>query len=213
VYSLKPKFQELLRPAARLLISRGATANEVTVAAGVLSAATGLLVVFYRSSPRAFLALPLVLFIRMSLNAIDGLMACEFNQRTSLGTYLNELGDVASDAFLILPFAYVPGIDPIWIGIVIVLATISEMAGTVGAMVGATRRYDGPMGKSDRALVFGVLAFWIGCGSPGLSRLPALSQLLPLAAPILSALIALTIRNRIRGGLSEAGLIVENTHA
>jgi CDP-diacylglycerol--glycerol-3-phosphate 3-phosphatidyltransferase len=159
----------------------------------MLSAVTGLWLVYERAWPGAFLVLPPVLLVRMGLNAIDGLMAREFNQRTRLGAYLNELTDVASDALLILPFAYVPGIDPLWIGITIVLAIVSEMAGVMGA----TRRYDGPMGKSDRALVFGTLAVWIGLGLPGLAQI---EQWTP---SVVSGMIAFTIQNRVRGGLGK----------
>ena len=51
-----------------------------------------------------------------------------------------------------------------WVGAVIVLAVICEFAGVLGPTVGASRRYDGPMGKSDRAFVFGALGLWIGLG-------------------------------------------------
>ena len=39
-------------------------------------------------------------------------------------------------------------------------------------MVGASRRYDGPMGKSDRAFVFGALGLWVGLATraAGLGR-------------------------------------------
>ena len=45
---------------------------------------------------------------------------------------------------------------------VIVLSGVSEMAGALGPMVGALRQYDGPLGKSDRALLFGTLGLWLG---------------------------------------------------
>ena len=49
-------------------------------------------------------------------------------------------------------------------------------------MVGASRRYDGPLGKSDRALVFGTLGFWIGIRAP----LPAwLGAIVPVVAALL----------------------------
>ena len=35
------------------------------------------------------------------------------------------------------------------------------MTGVVAVMTGASRRYDGPMGKSDRAFVFSLFALWI----------------------------------------------------
>ena len=39
----------------------------------------------------------------MALNAIDGMLAREFNQKSRLGGYLNEITDVVSDAALYLP--------------------------------------------------------------------------------------------------------------
>jgi CDP-diacylglycerol--glycerol-3-phosphate 3-phosphatidyltransferase len=144
------------------------------------------------------LALPLFLAVRMALNAMDGMLAREFGQKSNLGAYLNELTDVISDAFLYLPFAFLAGFDPLWIAAVIVLAVVSEMAGTVSVMTGASRRYDGPMGKSDRAFVFGALGLWIGLGFNVASFI---SYLFPR---LMVFLLALTIVNRVRKGLAEA---------
>lgn len=197
VYSLKPSFQKLLRPIARWLVSQGVTANQVTLWAGALSTGTGALL-SWQETPRGwFLILPFVLFIRMALNALDGLMAREFHQQTRLGAYLNELTDVVSDAFLILPFERVPGIDPWWIALTIFLATISEMTGALGMAIGASRRYDGPMGKSDRAVVFGAFAVWVGLGK---AIVPEVLKVVPV---VTSILIAWTVFNRVRGGLAE----------
>jgi CDP-diacylglycerol--glycerol-3-phosphate 3-phosphatidyltransferase len=57
--------------------------------------------------PRVFWLLPLVLFVRMALNAIDGMLAREHNQASKLGMFLNEICDIVSDMALILPFALV----------------------------------------------------------------------------------------------------------
>jgi CDP-diacylglycerol--glycerol-3-phosphate 3-phosphatidyltransferase len=177
------------------LAEAGVTANQVTLFACGLSIATGVLIVL---RPAFLIVLPAVLLIRMALNAIDGILAREFGQKSALGAYLNELTDVVSDAFLYFPFARIPGFDPIWIGAVIVLAVISEMAGVLGLTVGGSRRYDGPMGKSDRAFDFGVLAIAVHVGhlpgwfSWGFPRLIALA-------------LVHTIVNRVRNGLAEAG--------
>ena len=81
--------------------------------------------------------------------------------------------------------------------LVAIAAIIGEMAGGLGPMLGGTRRYDGPLGKSDRAFAFGLLAFLIGVGlTPGMWSTIYLSVLL--------ALSALTIVNRARGIVAEA---------
>lgn len=197
IYLLKPRFQNLLRPLAGQLVSRGATANQITVFACVVSVGTGTLLSWQRTPRAWFLILPFWLFLRMGLNALDGLIAREFHQQTRLGAYLNELTDVVSDAFLILPFARVPGIDLSSAAVMIFLAMISEMTGVLGMAIGGSRRYDGPMGKSDRAVFFGSLALWLGMGR----SIPP--QALTLIAGGISILIALTIYNRVRSGLAE----------
>lgn len=194
IYSLKPRFQGLLRPAVRWMASAGITANQVTLLACAASVALGIVLCV---DARWMLALPFFLFVRMALNAVDGMLAREFGQKSRLGAYLNELTDVIADSFLYLPFAYLPGFQPLWIGVVIVLAVISEMTGVVGVMTGASRRYDGPMGKSDRAFAFGALALWIGLGGP-------VSAEFAYAFPVvLALLLGLTIVNRARKGLAE----------
>lgn len=168
IYDLKPRFQRLLRPLVRGLAAGGITANQVTVGAAVLSIVTGAVIARWPDSPRLLLLLPPVLLARMALNAIDGMLAREHGQRSRLGALLNELGDVIADAALYLPFALVPGLEPGVVVAAVVLAIIGEMTGVVAIQIGAARRYDGPMGKSDRAGWFGLLALLLGLGvSPG----------------------------------------------
>lgn len=196
LYDIKPRFQNLLRPLVRRLAVAGVTANAVTLLAMALSVALGLALTAGGLPRAAFLLLPGWLFLRMALNAIDGMLAREHGQRSVLGAYLNELTDVVSDAALYLPFAFVAPFDPGWVGAVIWLAAVSEMAGALGPMVGASRRYEGPMGKSDRAFVFGALGLAVGLGA-------ALPAWLGWIMPVLAALIALNTVHRIRAGLAE----------
>ena len=58
-----------------------------------------------------FFLLPVILLVRMGLNAVDGMLAREFGQKSRLGAVLNEVGDVLSDAALYLPLALVPQIS------------------------------------------------------------------------------------------------------
>ncbi len=196
IYALKPKFQALLRPLAGGLARAGVTANQVTVAAAVVSVALGAFVAARAPERWPFLLIPLWMFVRMALNAIDGMLAREHGQKSRLGAYLNELTDVVSDAALYLPFALIPPFSPLWTGIVIVLAVVSEFAGVLGPMVGASRRYDGPMGKSDRAFVFGALGLWIGLAS-------TLPDWAAYVMPALAFAVVWTIVNRVLRGLRE----------
>ena len=91
IYDLKPKFQDLLRPLLIKLEAVGVTANQVTLFACALCIFTGLSIAVHPNNIAYLLWLPAVLFIRMALNAIDGMLAREFNQQTKLGAILNEL--------------------------------------------------------------------------------------------------------------------------
>jgi len=196
IYAIKPAFQNLLRPLCRWLAARGITANQVTVSALLLSIITGMLLVLGYAEPIVFLLLPFVLFVRMALNAIDGMLAREHAMQSALGAILNELCDVVSDVALYLPFALLPGVLPWLVVIAVICAVISEMTGVIAVQVGATRRYDGPMGKSDRAFVFGAAGLALAAGiAPG-------SWLNWLFAAVL-ALTLLTIINRARHALTE----------
>ncbi len=196
VYQLKSRFQDLLRPLVSRLAQWGVTANQVTVAAMLISVAVGSWLVIAENKVWFWL-IPVWLFIRMAMNAIDGMLAREFNQQSILGAYLNELGDLVSDIALFAPFLWVAPFQPHWMGLIIVLALLTEFAGLLGLSVGASRRYDGPMGKSDRALLFGILGGWLAVDG-------FLPQWMVWLQPLLIALLVWTIFNRIRRGLAEA---------
>lgn len=196
IYAIKPAFQNILRPLVGKLAQRGVTANQVTIAALLLSLAAGAALAFAGTHAAVLLALPAVLLVRMALNAVDGMLAREHGMKSALGAILNELCDVVSDAALYLPFALLPGVYG-WIVVLLVMAAIvSEMTGVVAVQIGASRRYDGPMGKSDRAFVFGALGLALGLGvQPG-------AWLNGLLA-VLLALTCVTIVNRARQALRE----------
>lgn len=96
------------------------------------------------------------MFIRMALNAIDGMLAKEHDMKTKKGAMLNELADVVSDAMLYLPFAFL--INPIIVVLFVVISIFTEFIGVTAQAVYDDRRYDGPMGKSDRAFVIGLIS-------------------------------------------------------
>ncbi|NCF98025.1 MAG: CDP-alcohol phosphatidyltransferase family protein [Planctomycetia bacterium] len=161
------------------LARSGVTANQVTLAAVVLSFGAGLWLAIDRgtgatlpglvdseSIPRILLMIPVVLFVRMALNAIDGMLAREHDMKSRLGAVLNEMGDVVSDVALYLPLVWIVGFDERAVILLVILGIIVEMSGVVSVQIGSSRRYDGPMGKSDRAFVLGALCLLLGLGVP-----------------------------------------------
>jgi len=195
IYDLKPKFQCILRPLTQTLARVGVTPNQVTMAALLVSVITGVLIALKWDENWPLLLLPLILFVRMTLNAIDGMLAREHGMKTKFGGILNELGDVISDIALYLPFGLIQGIPTILVALIVLLSVIAEMTGILGIKMCGARRYDGPMGKSDRAFLFGALGFVLGWGIKP-------SWWVKLVLELAIILLVLTIFNRARNSLN-----------
>jgi CDP-diacylglycerol--glycerol-3-phosphate 3-phosphatidyltransferase len=148
----------------------------------------------FPDSSLVLLLFVVVLGLRMALNAVDGLLAREHGQASPLGALLNEISDFASDAALYMPLALVTGIPSALAIIAASLGLVVEGAGLAALLIGAPRAYQGPMGKSDRAFAFGLLALLVALGIAG----PAVSTILLLA---IIALALWTVRNRVVASL------------
>lgn len=205
LYDIKPRFQAVLRPLTGWLAARGVVANQVTLAAIVLSLALGLALWLAPGNRLVLLSVGPVLFVRMALNAIDGMLAREHGQISREGMILNESGDIISDSAIVLPLivALAPfGASAPPLILFAFVALLGEFVGVLGPQIGSTRRYDGPMGKSDRALLTGLVTFALALGIPGGIWL----DIVFLAAAVLAALGA---RNRAVGALADTGADTE----
>ncbi|MGQ3295187.1 MAG: CDP-alcohol phosphatidyltransferase family protein, partial [Shinella sp.] len=147
--------------------------------------------------PALFALVPIWMVLRMAFNAVDGMLAREHGQKSALGGYLNEITDVISDAALYVPFALIAPFSLPWLFAIIFLATLTEFAGVLGVAHGKGRNYEGPMGKSDRALLFGALGALVAV----FGVLPAWTWHIQ---PMTCVLLVWTVVNRIRAGLVEA---------
>lgn len=191
LYDIKPRFQAALRPLVVRLANVGVTANSITLAAMALSVIYGLCLTVWPFSWLLLIGIPVILLVRMMLNAVDGMLAREHDQKSRLGLVLNEVGDLVSDAALYLPLA-ISFAAPGWMMVVlVVLALIGEAVGLMGPSLDGARRYDGPFGKADRALALGAIALLTGLGL-------ATFAWVPIALGVAIALSLATIVNRAR---------------
>ncbi|MBO6573514.1 MAG: CDP-alcohol phosphatidyltransferase family protein [Balneola sp.] len=158
IYKIKPKFQQLLKPVLVLLNKYSITANQITISAIFLSLLIGLSFWFSSNFQLLFLIVPIGLLIRMALNALDGMMARTYDQQSKLGEVLNEVGDVISDLFIYFPLLKIFSQDLYLVALFLVLTVLNEFSGLIGKIISQERRYDGPMGKSDRAFVISIVA-------------------------------------------------------
>lgn len=194
IYKLKSSFQNLLRPLVGRLAERGVTANQVTLFAALVSVGIGA-ILLANPQPALFALVPIWMLLRMALNAVDGMLAREHGQKSALGGYLNEITDVVSDAALYLPFALIAPFSLPWLTAIVFLATLTEFTGVLGVAHGKGRSYEGPMGKSDRALLFGALGALVA----GFGTLPDWTWHIQ---PMACVLLVWTVVNRVRAGLA-----------
>ncbi|HTL52614.1 MAG TPA: CDP-alcohol phosphatidyltransferase family protein [Planctomycetota bacterium] len=207
IYDLKPKFQNLLRPILRVMHGMGISPNAITLMALALSFATGV-AVYYSKNPNTrwlLLVPPAALFVRMALNALDGMMAREYKLFSDEGKILNEFGDLLADTAIYLPLWFTVA-DPAgpgdwqlkatrWaiLGFVL-LAILSEFAGVLAVDLCGKRLYQGPGGKSDRA-------FLVGLYTLVLFFAPDLARFTLYYFGFLDLLVVLSIRNRLVAAL------------
>ncbi|MYN19490.1 CDP-alcohol phosphatidyltransferase family protein [Rugamonas sp. FT107W] len=191
IYQLKPQFQQLLQPLMRALVRCRVTPNQITLTTMLLSVAYGAVLAAQPQCVGLWAGLAAFLLLRMALNAIDGMLANATGQKTRLGTLLNEICDQVSDVALYLPFMLV--LHAPLVVLAVAAALLAEFAGVLALSVGAARRFDGPMGKSDRAFWFGLLGLLIAYGAAPLLTNGILA--------LVVALSAWTVVNRLRQAL------------
>ena len=197
VYQLKSKFSDILRPLVNFLVKIGITANMVTISAFILSVAVGIFIFYFvPKCSCAYWILPVSLFIRMALNNIDGVIAREHNQKSNIGAIYNELGDILSDIAIYVPLLFVCGCSFKLIFLFTILTIINETTGIMGVQIGASRHYDGPMGKSDRA-------FWMSILSIALAITTVSVKYINIFTGAVCLLLVYSTYNRIAGALKE----------
>ena len=157
IYKIKPKFQQLLMPLLKLLRRLGISPNSITIFSILLSFVIAYF--FWNTSDNSsyFLIVAFGLLLRMMLNALDGMMARIYNLQSKLGEVLNEVGDIVSDVAIYFPLIIFESLRIEIAIIFILLSIINEFCGLMAKLISGERRYDGPMGKSDRAFLIGII--------------------------------------------------------
>jgi len=157
IYKIKPKFQQLLMPLLKLLRRLGISPNSITIFSIFLSFVLSYFFWNVSGNSLYFLIVAFGLLLRMMLNALDGMMARIYNLQSKLGEILNEVGDIISDVAIYLPLILFEFLEIEIAIIFILLSIINEFCGLLAKIISGERRYDGPMGKSDRAFLIGVI--------------------------------------------------------
>ncbi len=194
LYDVKPAFVRSLEPAIAFCVRRGITPNALTSAALALSIGMGAVLALFPKERLALGAVAAFFILRMALNAMDGALARRTGQSTPAGEVFNEAADVLADAVLFLPLVFVSAASPVAVVLFTLLAGWSELCGVLPKSAGFARRYDGPLGKSDRALAAGIYLVAVAAGVPH-------GAWETVFFAVLDALLVLTCWNRLKRGL------------
>lgn len=157
IYKIKPKFQKLLMPLLVFLRRLGVSPNLITIFSVFISFVISYFFWNALSNSLYFLIVAFGLLLRMMLNALDGMMARIYNLESEIGEILNEVGDIISDVAIYFPLIMFEFLEIEIAVIFILLSIINEFCGLMAKVTCGERRYDGPMGKSDRAFLIGML--------------------------------------------------------
>lgn len=157
IYKIKPKFQKLLMPLLVFLRRLGVSPNLITIFSVFISFVISYFFWNALSNSLYFLIVAFGLLLRMMLNALDGMMARIYNLESEIGEILNEVGDIISDVAIYFPLIMFEFLEIEITVIFILLSIINEFCGLMAKVTCGERRYDGPMGKSDRAFLIGML--------------------------------------------------------
>lgn len=194
-YSLKKRFQDFLRPVAYGLDGAGITPNQITLGTCVLSLIFAIWVVLFKNIYTVYFLFPVFFFLRMALNAIDGIIAKEKNKTSTVGALLNEVCDLVSDFFLVSIFFFTTDLSPHWIWMFIYLSIFVECSGMWSYYIRGERSYKGPLGKSDRGIVLTLVAFTVGIG---VFKGQVYTRLLEDIFVVANLLLLWTVLNRLK---------------
>lgn len=159
LYLIKGNFQKTIR----WMAGSWMTPNVATLLGIVFIILTALgyyLGFTYDNLRFCLLLVPVFLFMRMCMNALDGLLSREYKLASAAGELLNEGVDTIGDMLCYGILYFVEGIPKVSLVIYLMLIWAAEFFGVLGkSMPGGSRRYENVFsGKPDRALWMGLFS-------------------------------------------------------
>ncbi|MBI4310205.1 MAG: CDP-alcohol phosphatidyltransferase family protein [Chloroflexi bacterium] len=143
LYAIKPRFQRALRIVERPLVRRRVHPDVLTLSALGLSVLGGAAIAASRWQPWLLLIVPAIVFLRLALNALDGMVAKDLGVARPWGEVLNELSDRLSDLALFGGLATMPGVELPLAAVAVALMLLVSYAGILSKAAGGFRQYGG----------------------------------------------------------------------
>jgi phosphatidylglycerophosphate synthase len=169
IYNIKPWFREQLQPLIKLLWN--VHPDVLTWSALALSILAGILLCNSYEHPFLAVAAVPLLFARLALNALDGMLAQQTGKARAAGEVLNEVSDRLADVAIFLGLTLSPAVDKLSGLLSIISILMVSYIGILGKAVASERVYIGILGKADRmiylmgaCLFYGLFPNWTGMG-------------------------------------------------
>jgi phosphatidylglycerophosphate synthase len=140
-------FRRLARGASDFCVRRGVHPDAISYLSIVASLAAG--ACFWQSGrwPALLLVAPLLCYVRLLLNMLDGMVALGSGKASPRGEILNDLPDRLSDVLIFAGVAHSGLCSPFPAYWAAILALLTAYVGTLGQAVGARREFGGVMSK------------------------------------------------------------------
>ena len=164
IYGFKPGFRRRLSRLADALVRSGVSADALTWTALILSALGGGAVAMSLKANWLLFFVPLFALVRITLNALDGMVATAAGTARPFGEFFNELSDRLADAAWFTGLGFVVGF-PLALG-TLAGVLITSYAGNAVKAAGGSRVYRGLMGKADRMILLAIAAVVAGFFGP-----------------------------------------------
>jgi len=158
LYSIKPRFQSVLGPLGDALARREVNPDALTLAAVGCAAVGGAALTLSPGEPACLWVVPVAVSLRLTLNALDGMVATRRGVARAWGKVLNELCDRLSDLAFFAPLVLLPSVNLAWVAAALATMVLVAFVGVLGEAAGAARQYGGLMGKADRMAWLGLAA-------------------------------------------------------
>jgi phosphatidylglycerophosphate synthase len=152
-------FRRTAHAAVRVCVRRGVHPDAISYASIVAASAAALC--FWRSSEHPWLLLiaPVLCYVRLWCNMLDGMVALASGTASLRGEVLNEVPDRVSDVVIFAGVAHSGWASPLAAYWAAILALFTAYVGILGQAVGVQREFSGVMAKPWRMVMLHVGAW------------------------------------------------------
>jgi phosphatidylglycerophosphate synthase len=152
--------------------------------------------------PWLLLVAPLLCYVRLWMNMLDGMVALSSGKASARGEILNDLPDRVSDVLIFAGVAHSGWCHPLWAYWAAVFALLTAYVGTLGQAVAGRREFGGVMSKPWRMVALHIGA-WATLALVWLGRKPSIGRMtiLDLTCAVVIAGCVQTMAVRLRATL------------